>query len=41
MDALPLIVGAVLLAAGTAFALAIGMISNNDDETRERMSGGG
>ena len=41
MDALPVIVGAVLLTVGTAFAFAIGFISNNDEDTRERMAGGG
>ena len=41
MDALALIAGGVLLTAGTLFALTIGLISNSDEETRERTAGGG
>lgn len=39
MDALPMIAGAVLLIAGTAFAFAIGMMSGRDEEDREHLAG--
>jgi hypothetical protein len=39
METLPLIAGAVLLLAGTAFAITIGTVSNRDDSTREHQAG--
>lgn len=39
MDALPMIAGAVLLTAGTIFAITIGVASNSDEETREHQAG--
>lgn len=39
MDAFPMIVGAVLLVAGTAFALTIGMMSSRDEDDREHLAG--
>ena len=39
MDALPMIAGAVLLTAGTIFALTIGRISNRDEHEREHIAG--
>jgi hypothetical protein len=40
MDPLALISGAALLIVGSAFALAIGLISAQNDEERERSAGG-
>ena len=39
MEALPMIAGAVLLTAGTIFALTIGMASGRDEENREHLAG--
>lgn len=39
MDPAPIIAGAVLLAAGTIFALSIGRISSSDEEEREHIAG--
>ena len=38
-ETLPLIVGAVLLIAGTAFAITIGTMSARDEEEREHIAG--
>ncbi len=39
MDVLPMIAGAVLLAAGTIFAITIGMMSGKDEDDREHLAG--
>ena len=39
MDALPVIAGAVLLTAGTLFAITIGVMSGRDEDEREHLAG--
>lgn len=39
MDPLPMIAGAVLLIAGTIFAIMIGRMSSSDEDDREHLAG--